>query len=73
MYPRRRNREPELRVGQLLIAGYRSNYMPEVVMNHIFFAALTVGAGLSAELVPREGVPRVCAVVPTGVFEDTRT
>ena len=30
----------DLRVGDLLTAGYRSNYRPEVVMNHIYFTAL---------------------------------
>ena len=29
-----------LRVGEFLTAGYRSNYRPEVVMNHIYFTAL---------------------------------
>jgi hypothetical protein len=38
------------RVGDLLTAGFRSNYRPEVVMNHIYFTALLDGAGLAAEL-----------------------
>ncbi len=60
----------DLRVGDLLAAGFRSNYRPEVVMNHIYFAALPDGAGLAAELAPGEGAPRVYAVEPTGAFED---
>lgn len=60
----------DLRVGDLLSAGFRSNYRPEVVMNHIYFTALVGGAGLAAELAAGEGTPRVYAVEPTGPFED---
>jgi hypothetical protein len=60
----------DLREGELLTAGYRSNYRPEVVMNHIYFTALLGGAGLAAELAAGEGAPRVYAVEPTGAFED---
>lgn len=59
-----------LRDGDLLRAGFRSNYRPEVVMNHICFTALPNGAGLAAELAPGDGAPRVYAVEPTGAFED---
>lgn len=60
----------DLRVGDLLTAGFRSNYRPEVVMNHVYFTALVDGAGLAAELAAGEGAPRVYAVEPTGPFED---
>jgi rifampin ADP-ribosylating transferase len=60
----------DLRAGDLLTAGFRSNYRPEVVMNHIYFTALSDGAGLAAELAAGEGAPRVYAVEPTGPFED---
>jgi hypothetical protein len=60
----------DLRVGDLLTAGFRSNYRPEVVMNHIYFTALPDGAGLAAELAAGEAAPRVYAVEPTGAFED---
>jgi rifampin ADP-ribosylating transferase len=60
----------DLRVGDFLTAGYRSNYRPEVVMNHIYFTALRDGAGLAAELAPGDGAPRVYIVEPTGPFED---
>ncbi|MFT4110781.1 NAD(+)--rifampin ADP-ribosyltransferase [Propionicimonas sp.] len=60
----------DLRVGGLLTAGFRSNYRPEVVMNHIYFTALRDGAGLAAELAAGEGDPRVYEVEPTGAFED---
>ena len=60
----------DLRVGDFLTAGFRSNYRPEVVMNHIYFTALVDGAGLAAELATGDGHPRVYAVEPTGPFED---
>jgi rifampin ADP-ribosylating transferase len=60
----------DLRVGDLLTAGRRSNYRPDVVMNHIYFTALCDGAGLAAELAAGEGAPRVYVVEPTGAFEN---
>jgi len=60
----------DLRVGDLLTAGNRSNYRPEVVMNHVYFTALPDGAGLAAELAPGDAAPRVYLVEPTGVFEN---
>ncbi|MFE4592762.1 NAD(+)--rifampin ADP-ribosyltransferase [Streptomyces laurentii] len=60
----------DLRVGDHLTAGFRSNYRPEVVMNHIYFTALRDGAGLAAELAAGDGAPRVYVVEPTGEFED---
>jgi rifampin ADP-ribosylating transferase len=59
-----------LRVGDLLTAGFRSNYRPEIVMNHIYFTALRDGAGLAAELAAGDSAPRVYVVEPTGTFED---
>jgi hypothetical protein len=60
----------DLRVGDLLTAGFRSNYRPEIVMNHIYFTALRDGAGLAAELAAGDAAPRVYAVEPTGLFEN---
>ena len=60
----------DLRSGDLLTAGYRSNYRPDIVMNHIYFTALRDGAGLAAELAPGDAAPRVYIVEPTGPFED---
>ena len=60
----------DLQPGDLLTAGFRSNYRPEVVMNHIYFTALHDGAGLAAELAAGNGEPRVYEVEPTGAFED---
>ncbi|MER7176635.1 NAD(+)--rifampin ADP-ribosyltransferase [Streptomyces mesophilus] len=60
----------DLRVGDHLTAGFRSNYRPDVVMNHIYFTALRDGAGLAAELAAGDGAPRVYVVEPTGEFEN---
>lgn len=60
----------DLAAGDLLTAGFRSNYDDQLVMNHIYFTTLPKGAGLAAEMARGEGRPRVYVVVPTGVFED---
>jgi hypothetical protein len=60
----------DLQVGDLLTAGYKSNYRPEITMNHIYFTALVNGAGLAAELSKGEGRERVYIVEPTGDFEN---
>ena len=60
----------DLQVGDLLVAGNRSNYRPEIVMNHIYFTALIDGAGLAAELAAGDAPPRVYAVDPSGPFEN---
>ncbi|WP_241896985.1 NAD(+)--rifampin ADP-ribosyltransferase, partial [Brevibacterium epidermidis] len=50
----------ELEPGDLLTAGFSSNYRPEVTMNHIYFTALPDGAGLAAEVAAlKEGQPHV--------------
>lgn len=60
----------DLHVGDLLTAGNRSNYSPEVIMNHIYFTALINGAGLAATLAKGDGRERVYIVQPTGSFEN---
>lgn len=60
----------DVQVGDLLTAGFRSNYRPEIVMNHIYFTALRDPAGLAAELAAGDGEPRVYEVEPTGEFEN---
>ena len=60
----------DLRVGDLLTAGFSSNYREGVVMNHIYFTALPKGAGLAAEIARGDGKPRVYVVEPTGEFEN---
>lgn len=60
----------DLRPGDLLTAGFPSNYRPEIVMNHIYFTAVADGAGLAAELAPGDSEPRVYEVEVTGEFEN---
>ncbi len=60
----------DLRPGDLLTAGFLSNYRPEIVMNHIYFTAVADGAGLAAELAPGDREPRVYEVEVTGEFEN---
>lgn len=60
----------DLQVGDLLTAGFKSNYRPEIIMNHIYFTAQINGAGLAAELSKGTGRERVYIVEPTGDFED---
>jgi rifampin ADP-ribosylating transferase len=57
------------KTGDLLTAGFKSNYHSTVVMNHIYFTALINGAGLAAELAPGDGQARVYVVEPTASFE----
>ena len=64
----------KLQVGDLLTAGFRSNYHPDVVMNHIYFTSLVNGAGLAAALATiladGDGHGHVYLVEPTGPFEN---
>ena len=60
----------DLQVGDLLVAGHKSNYQPELNMNHIYFTALVNGAGLAAALAKGDGRERVYIVEPTGSFEN---
>jgi rifampin ADP-ribosylating transferase len=60
----------DLQVGDLLTAGFRSNYDDSIVMNHIYFTALSKGAVLAAEIAKGDGKPRVYIVEPTGAFEN---
>jgi rifampin ADP-ribosylating transferase len=59
-----------LRAGDVLTAGFPSNYRPEILMNHIYFTALRDGAGLAAELAAGDGEPHVYLVEPTGEVEN---
>jgi rifampin ADP-ribosylating transferase len=60
----------DLHVGDLLKAGFASNYHDHVLMNHVYFTTAPKGAGLAAEMARGAGKPRVYVVVPTGPFED---
>ena len=60
----------DLRPGDPLTAGFRSNYRPEIVMNHVYVTALEPGAGLAVELAAGDAEPRVYEVEPTGGYEN---
>ncbi len=60
----------DLKVGELLVPGGRSNYQASLIMNHIYFTALVSGAGLAAEMAKADGDARVYIVEPTGEFEN---
>ena len=60
----------DLQVGDLLTAGFKSNYKPEIIMNHIYFTSLANGAGLAAALAEGDGRERVYIVEPIGSFEN---
>lgn len=60
----------DLQVGDLLKAGFRSNYKSSVVMNHVYFTSIPKGAGLAAEMARGSGRPRVYIVEPLGDFEN---
>lgn len=59
-----------LQPGDLLAAGFPSNYRPQIIMNHVYFTALVDGAGLAAEIAALDGTPHVYEVEPTGPFEN---
>lgn len=60
----------DLPIGDLLVAGGKSNYKNELLMNHIYFTALVNGAGLAAALAKGDGPERIYIVEPTGAFEN---
>jgi len=60
----------DLQVGDLLTAGYGSNYKSELTMNHIYFTAIVNGAGLASALAKGDGRERIYIVEPTGSFEN---
>jgi len=60
----------DLQIGDLLTAGFGSNYISELTMNHIYFTALINGAGLAAALAKGDGRERVYVVEPMGIYEN---
>jgi len=59
----------DLKIGDLLAAGYGSNFV-ERELNHIYFSATLDAATWGAELARGEGRGRIYNVEPTGPFED---
>ena len=60
----------DLKVGDMLTAGFGSNYKDDLTMNHIYFTAIANGAGLAAALAKGDGPERVYIVEPIGSFEN---
>ena len=60
----------DLKVGDMLTAGFGSNYKGDLTMNHIYFTAIANGAGLAAALAKGDGPERVYIVEPSGSFEN---
>jgi rifampin ADP-ribosylating transferase len=60
----------DLRPGDLLTPGWRSNYGSGRQAGHIYLTATREGAPLAAELARGEGRPRVYRVEPLGSIED---
>jgi rifampin ADP-ribosylating transferase len=60
----------DLRVGDLLEPGRRSNYGEERTANHVYLTATLDAATWGAELAVGEGRGRIYVVEPTGALED---
>ena len=60
----------DVRPGELLTPGWRSNYGSRRQSRHIYLTATREGAPLAAELARGEGPPRVYRVEPVGTIED---
>lgn len=60
----------DVRPGDLLTPGWRSNYGSRRTANHIYLTATLVGAPLAAELAHGDGPGRVYRVEPLGTIED---
>ncbi|MFL6079045.1 MAG: NAD(+)--rifampin ADP-ribosyltransferase [Ornithinibacter sp.] len=60
----------DLRPGDLLTPGWRSNYGSQRRANHIYLTASSEGAPLAAELARGDGPARVYRVEPLGTLED---
>lgn len=59
-----------LRVGDLIEAGYASNYGSRKQAKFVYFSATLEAATWGAELALGEGRGRIYIVAPTGPFED---
>ncbi len=60
----------DLKVGDLLVAGYASNFETGRTSNHIYVTKTLDGATWGAELAQGEGRGRIYMVEPTGAIED---
>lgn len=60
----------DLRPGDLIVAGYASNYGQRRKAGYVYFAATLEAAIWGAELAQGEGRGRIYIVEPSGPFED---
>ena len=60
----------DLKPGDLVAPGNRSNYGSRKDANHVYFTATVDAAVWGAELALGDGVGRIFVVEPTGPFED---
>lgn len=60
----------DLQVGDMLTAGFKSNYEEGRIAKYVYFAATLEPAVWGAELAAGEGRLRIYVVEPTGEFED---
>ncbi len=60
----------DLKKGDLIEAGYASNYGARGAAAHVYFAATLDAAVWGAELAVGDGSGRIYVVEPTGPFED---
>ncbi|NHB84784.1 NAD(+)--rifampin ADP-ribosyltransferase [Tessaracoccus sp. HDW20] len=60
----------DLVVGDLLVAGWRSNFGGGRSANHVYFTRTLDAAAWGAELADGDGVQRIYVVEPTGAYED---
>jgi rifampin ADP-ribosylating transferase len=60
----------DLKIGDLLTAGYSSNYGADKKANFVYLTAMLDGAVLAAELAAGEGGGRVYIVEPAGAIDD---
>lgn len=60
----------DLRVGDFLVPGHRSNYRPEHMSNYVYMTKVLDGAVLAAEMAVGDGPCRVYVVEPQDDVED---
>lgn len=60
----------DLRVGDHLVPGRRSNYDPDRVMNHVYVTQTLDAATWGAEMAAGDGPGRIYVVEPAGPIED---
>ena len=60
----------DLKTGDLIGAGYASNYGQRKIAAFVYFAATLEAAIWGAELAQGDGAERIYVVEPTGAFED---